>query len=397
MSSTRTDTNVEKNKEQLLATLEHNWQAEMQGAATYRDLAAMEKDKRRVALLIKLAEAEERHAARWAGRIKELGGSNPAASGLNVGSSRQITLTAQVSDLDTALRRVESMEDAHVKEYQSQAETLGDPAIGIILGELVRDEASHARTLRAITGDVPISEPQSRLDSMLRREKWHGKSGSWIGDAIYGINDGLTAVFGIVAGVAGYSADHNFIVAAGLSGALASALSMGASAFLANKAEREVYEAEISRERGEIEQNPEEEREELELFYQLKGLSEEESRALVERMAERPEQFLRTLAYEELGLSEDRLPNPTFSAMVGTLSTALGALVPVFPFFFLVGTPGIAVSAVISIAAHFAVGASKSLVTLRSWWKSGAEMTTVALIVAAIAYGLGHVLEVALR
>ncbi|MCL4535227.1 MAG: VIT1/CCC1 transporter family protein [Bacteroidetes bacterium] len=393
MSSARTDTNVEKNKEQLLATLEHNWQAEMQGAATYRELAAMEKDK---ALLIKLAEAEERHAARWAGRIKELGGSNPAASGLNVGSSRQITLTAQVSDLDTALRRVESMEDAHVKEYQSQAETLGDPAIGIILGELVRDEASHARTLRAITGDVPISEPQSRLDSMLRREKWHGKSGSWIGDAIYGINDGLTAVFGIVAGVAGYSTDHNFIVAAGLSGALASALSMGASAFLANKAEREVYEAEISRERGEIEQNPEEEREELELFYQLKGLSEEESRALVERMAERPEQFLRTLAYEELGLSEDRLPNPIFSAMVGTLSTALGALVPVFPFFFLVGTPGIAVSAVISIAAHFAVG-SKSLVTLRSWWKSGAEMTTVALIVAAIAYGLGHVLEVALR
>ena len=117
----------------------------------------------------------------------------------------------------------------------------------------------------------------------------------------------------------------------------------------------------------------------------------------MERMAERPEQFLRTLAYEELGLSEDRLPNPTFSAMIGTLSTALGALVPVFPFFFLVGTPGIAVSAVISIAAHFAVGASKSLVTLRSWWKSGAEMTTVALIVAAIAYGLGHVLEVALR
>lgn len=397
MSSARMEKNVEKNKEQLLATLAHNWQAEMQGAATYRELAAMEKDKRRQALLIKLAEAEERHAARWSDRIKELGGPDPAAGGFHVGPSRPITLTAQVSDLDTALRRVESMEDAHVKEYQSQVETLGDPAIGAILEELARDEAGHARTLRAITGDVPVSEPQSRLDAMLRREKWHGKSGSWIGDAIYGINDGLTAVFGIVAGVAGYSADNNFIVAAGLSGALASALSMGASAYLANKAEREVFEAELSRERGEIEQNPEEEREELELFYQLKGLSEEESRALVERMAKSPDQFLRTLAQEELGLSAERLPNPTFSAVVGSASTALGALVPVLPFFFLVGTLGIAVSAIISIAAHFAVGASKSLVTLRSWWKSGAEMTTVALIVAAIAYGLGHILEIALK
>jgi vacuolar iron transporter family protein len=397
MSSTKVGTNVEKNKDHVIATLEHNWQAEMQGAATYRELAGMEKDMRRQALLIKLAEAEERHAARWSSRIMELGGTDPATRGMQIGPTRQITLTAQVSDLDTALRRAEAVEDAHVKEYRSQVQTLGDPAIGQILEELAKDEAGHARTLRAITGDTPISEPQSRLDSMLRREKWHGKSGSWIGDAIYGINDGLTAVFGIVAGVAGYSTDHNFIVAAGLSGALASALSMGASAYLANKAEREVFEAEISRERGEIEQNPEEEREELELFYQLKGFTEEESRALVERMAKNPDQFLRTLGQEELGLSEERLPNPTFSAVVGTVSTALGALVPVFPFFFLVGTMGIAVSAVISIAAHFAVGASKSLVTLRSWWRSGAEMTTVALIVAVIAYGLGHVLEIALK
>jgi VIT1/CCC1 family predicted Fe2+/Mn2+ transporter/rubrerythrin len=386
-----------KNKEQVLATLEHNWQAEMQGAATYRELAAMEKDARRQALLIKLAEAEERHAARWAQRIMELGGQDPAGKGLQVGPTRQITLIAQVSDLDTALRRAEAAEEAHVKEYQAQAETLGDAAIGEILEELARDESGHARTLRAITGDVPMTEPQSRLDSMLRREKWHGKTGSWIGDAIYGVNDGLTAVFGIVVGVAGYSASHNFIIAAGLAGALSSALSMGASAFLANKAEREVFEAELSRERSEIENNPEEEREELELFYQLKGFSEEESRALVERMAEKPEQFLRTLAHEELGLSEERLPDPVFSAVVGTVSTALGALVPVFPFFFLGGTTGIIVSAIVSIVAHFGVGASKSLVTLRSWWRSGAEMTGVALMVAGVAYGLGRLLEVALR
>ena len=239
----------------------------------------------------------------------------------------------------------------------------------------------------------PVSEPQSRLDAILHREKWHGRSGSWIGDAIYGINDGLTAVFGIVAGIAGYAAESKFIVVAGLAGAISSALSMGASAYLANKAEREVFEAELAQERREIDENPEEEQEELELFYQLKGFTEEEARSVVGRISKNKDTFLEALAAEELGLSEERLPNPTFSAVVGTVSTALGAIVPVLPFFFLVGTTGILVSAVVSIAAHFAVGASKSLVTLRNWWVSGLEMTGVALIVAAVAYGLGALLE----
>lgn len=395
MSSTQMD---KSSLEEILSTLEHNWRAEMEGAATYRELATIEKDKRREALLIKLAEAEERHAAKWSQRIVELGGPDPATRGFTIGPSKQITLTARVADLDTALRRAEAVEEAHVKEYQSQAETLGDPAIGEILQDLAKDESSHARTLRAIAGPAgPITEPQSRLESILRREKWHGRSGSWIGDAIYGVNDGLTAVFGIVAGVAGFSTHNEYIVAAGLAGALSSALSMGASAFLANKAEREVFEAELAREKQEIEENPEEEREELELFYQLKGFSEEEARALVERMSKKPEQFLHTLAAEELGLSAERLPNPNLAALVGTISTAAGALVPVFPFFFLSGTLGITVSAVVSILAHFAVGASKSFVTLRSWWRSGFEMTVVALVVAVVAYGLGMGLDAIMK
>lgn len=383
-----------KGSEQVIATLERNWRAEMEGAATYRELAAMEKDERRRALLLKLAEAEERHAKKWSDRIVELGGQDPASRGTQVGPSRGVILTAKAADLDTALRKAEATEEEHVRQYEAQARALGDEAIGRILRELAEDESSHARTLRAMTG--PAHEVQGRLESILRREKWHGKTGGWIGDAIYGLNDGLTAVFGIVAGVAGFSSQNEFIVAAGLAGALSSALSMGASAYLANKAEREVFEAELAREQKEIEENPEEEREELELFYQLKGFTQEEARALVERMSAKPDQFLRTLAHEELGLSEERLPNPNLAAVVGTVSTGLGALVPVLPFFFLVGTLGIVVSAVVSIAAHFAVGAAKSLVTLRSWWISGLEMTGVAILVAVIAYALGHLLGVSL-
>lgn len=129
------------------------------------------------------------------------------------------------------------------------------------------------------------------------------------------------------------------------------------------------------------------------MFHQPKGFSEEEARMLADRLAQWPDQFLQTLAHEELGLSEERLPKPTFAPTTGTLSTALGALPPILPFFFLEGSSALIASATVSILAHFAVGAAKSLVTARTWWKSGLEMTVVAILVASIAYAAGVLLK----
>ncbi|NCO34016.1 MAG: hypothetical protein GW893_09145 [Armatimonadetes bacterium] len=225
---------------------------------------------------------------------------------------------------------------------------------------------------------------------MLRREKWHVRSGNWIGDAIYGVNDGLGAVFGIVSGVAGATrADHRYVVLAGVAGTFASALSMGSGAYLAAKSEREVYEAELHREQRELDEHPEEEREELELFYQLKGFSPEEAALLVERLSQQPEQMLKTMAHEELGLAEAQFPNPWTSGVSAMLSTAVGAFIPLIPFFFIRGMPAVVASGIVSILAHFAVGAAKSLVTTRSWWASGMEMTTVGILVGAVTYAVG--------
>ena len=92
--------------------------------------------------------------------------------------------------------------------------------------------------------------PQSVLDTILKRERWHGRGGSWVADAIYGVNDGLGAVFGIVSGVAGATNNQQHIILiSGLAGMIASSLSMGAGAYLAVKSEAEVYEAEIAREK----------------------------------------------------------------------------------------------------------------------------------------------------
>jgi len=265
---------------------------------------------------------------------------------------------------------------------------LSDPTDRRIAEDAMIEERDHAVVLRTLAGGA-IPTPRSTLESILRRERWHVRGTGWIGDAIYGVNDGLGAVFGIVSGMAGYTGGSEVVLAAGLAGTMASALSMGAGAYLSSKSQREVYESEVSREQAEIEEDPHEELLELELFYQLKGFSAEESRSMAERLQKEPKQLLRTLVHEELGLNEETFPNPWRSTVSATVSTAIGGFIPIIPFFFSVGMPAVIASFIISTLAHFVVGASKALVTVRPWWATGIEMTIVGILEAAITYGLG--------
>jgi len=370
---------------QLIAALQQNWRREREGARTYHDLAAHERDPTKHAVLVRLAEAEERHAAKWESKLAELGAAPPAFAPTWRDKLRAVVMRGLGTD--AALRRMEAAEDVDIARYEAHARAVSDEEAAQMLREVRREEQAHGRVIREM---VAPAGPQSVLDLMLRTERWHKRGGGWIGDAIYGANDGLGAVFGIVSGVAGATGGSSqTVLIAGLAGMLASALSMGSGAYLATKSEREIYQAEIDRERGEIEEDPEEEKEELALFYQLKGFTEEESHTLAERLSQQPEQFLRTLAHEELGLSEGSFPNPLLSALSATVSTGLGAFIPIIPFFFLSGFVAVIWAAIISLAAHFAVGAAKTLVTGRSLWVSGMEMTVVGLIEAVITYLLG--------
>jgi VIT1/CCC1 family predicted Fe2+/Mn2+ transporter/rubrerythrin len=360
------------------------WRREVEAATTYRHLASRERDPRRRDILNRLADQEDHHAERWAGRIEAATGRRPDRKPVE----RGLSWFQRISDPTVVLHRLEQEENRAEAEYDSLVARLPDPEDRRIAEEAKLEEADHAVILRGLAGGTAPT-PRSALDSILRRERWHVRGTGWIGDAIYGVNDGLGAVFGIVSGMAGYTGGSEVVLAAGLAGTLASALSMGAGAYLASKSEREVYESEVARERAEIEEDPHEELLELELFYQLKGFSPDESRAMAERIQQEPNQFLRTLVHEELGLSEETFPNPLRSTISATVSTAIGGFIPIVPFFFTVGMPAVIASFIISTIAHFVVGASKALVTTRPWWASGLEMTIVGVVEAAITYGLG--------
>src|SRR5437764_1648679 len=328
------------------------WRREVEAATTYTHLANRERDPKRRDILLRLAEQEDRHAAKWSERIAAATGRTPDPKEVE----RGLSWFQRISDPNVVLLRLEQEENKAEDEYDQLMTRLSDPDDRRIAEEAMLEERDHAVILRTLAGGA-VPTPRSTLDTILRRERWHVRGTGWIGDAIYGVNDGLGAVFGIVSGMAGYTGGSEVVLAAGLAGTLASALSMGAGAYLSSKSQREVYESEVSREKAEMEADPQEEMLEIELFYQLKGLSPEEARAMAEQLHKEPKQFLRALVHEELGLSEETFPNPWRSTLSASVSTAVGGFIPIIPFFFTVGMPAVIAAFIISMLAHFAVGA----------------------------------------
>jgi vacuolar iron transporter family protein len=391
-----------KKRQKLLRSLQANWQTEMTGYFTYRALGERDPDPIRKKTLLHMAAAEEQHAALWASRIQALGGAPPKYRGRQTGDAD--TWPNRLGGGRMALRRLEIDESRAIALYSRQLQELNDEPSLVILRQVIEEEREHYRELSSLIRQryprQAVAEnrinPQAQLEELLAKRNGSGRpAAGWIGDAIYGVNDGLGAIFGIVSGVSGATLGNSkYVLLAGIAGMIASALSMGSGAYLGAKSEREIYEAELSREREAIEMNAPEARELLSLYYQVKGLPQDDADHFVEHIAKDKEQFLRAIAAERLSTSEDGLRKPAVSAISAALSTAVGAFIPVIPFFFMHGYEAIVASAIVSLAAHFAVGAAKSLITVRSWWASGFEMTAIGAVEGIVTYiigiGLGH-------
>jgi vacuolar iron transporter family protein len=389
------------------------WRGEILAGAVY-GLIARRLASREAEILRRMAEAESGHRRRLEERMTQLGIAIPDPAAIKV--PLWLRLQARVAPVDRLLAAREAAEDEEVDDLYKRS--TGDLETDRLLREIRKEERSHSLAVAdmrsgAGAGDPPpmsdgpspptpvgngggraggtasIPGARARLDRILGREKWHSSGTGWISGAIYGANDGLAAVFGIVAGVSGATGGSGAVLTAGLAGAIASALSMATGAFLAERSENEVAAANIERERQEIAEHPEEEKEELSLFYQLKGIDVETADQLADQMARRPDAMLQALATEEFGVSAGGGGDPGQAAIAAGVSTGIGAIIPVIPFMITTGTVAIVAAAVVSLIAHFLVGAAKSLVTLRTWWSAGLEMTLAGVIVGGATYLVG--------
>jgi VIT1/CCC1 family predicted Fe2+/Mn2+ transporter/rubrerythrin len=359
-----------------LETFEHHWQDEADAAYLYRLLASAEPDRAKSDLYRRLAEVEDRHVQIWERLLRE--------HGREPGSFRPSSRTRLLAGLGKMfgpgflLPMLLAEEGREVKGYldMHRRTARGAPGASESL-TLARESAEHAETLNKISGK--IGEP------------WHRtESGGFLRNVVYGFNDGLTANFGLVAGVIGASAAsaHHTVIVAGVAGLIADALSMGSSGYLAAKSEQEVYANEIAMERDEIALMPEVERDELALIYEAKGMAADAARALATEVMADPERMLDEQVQEELGIGEPHM-SPLREAWVTGIATAIGAFIPVFPFLVWNGTTAIVVAFIIAMASHWIVGAARSVFTGRSVFRSGLDMFVVGLGVAVAGYFVG--------
>ena len=360
-----------------LHAFEHHWQDEADAAFLYRALAGVEPDERKRDVYARLAAVEDRHVEIWAKVLAEHG--HPPKPFRPTARARLLAWLGRRFGSGFLLPHLLREEGREVRGYLElhRQTPKGAPGGGEAL-LLARESAEHATTLAGITGAG--SEP------------WHRtESGGFLRNVVYGFNDGLTANFGLVAGVIGATAtaQHEAVVVAGVAGAIADALSMGSSGYLAAKSEQEVYAHEIAMERDEIALMPEVERDELALIYESKGMAPETARELATQVMADPKRMLDEQVQEELGIGDPHM-SPLREGWVTGLATAFGAVIPVFPFFVLSGTLAIVVSFTLSMASHFLVGAARSVFTGRGLLRSGLDMFVVGLGVAVVGYFVGE-------
>ncbi|MEM7813875.1 MAG: VIT1/CCC1 transporter family protein [Candidatus Aenigmatarchaeota archaeon] len=216
---------------------------------------------------------------------------------------------------------------------------------------------------------------------------------SWISSFILGCQDGLVNVLGILLGVAAATGDVRIIIIAGLAATFAESISMAAVAYTSSKAEAAYYQKELAREKWEIRNWPDREKQEVRVIYRRKGFTGPLLEAIVRKITSKKSRWLRTMMEEEVKLSPPRASPLAEGAVVGA-SAIVGSLVPLVPFFFLPVAGGIETTLIISAAALFAIGAYKAKITVGRWWSNGLEMATIGMAAAVIGYLIGSALGV---
>jgi len=335
-----------------------SWYHEKESAWLYGEVAAVEPDPARRALFIKLQAAAEDQAACWLATRPEL---KPVFA-----PALRARIVAQL-----------------VRHFGPRR----------LRGVLA---AMKLRGLSVYSGSPPPAShaiPTTVADVGKR----HSSAGGKLRAAVFGASDGLVSNASLVMGVAAAGSSLHSVQIAGTAGMIAGALSMAAGEYVSVRSQREFYEYQMDLERKELAEYPEAEAEELALIYNARGIDMEEARRISATLLSRPEHALDVLAREELGLNPDDLGSPTAAASSSFVAFAIGACIPLIPFF--VGANGrtaIYTSAGVTALALFAVGIALSLFTGRGGFRGGLRMVLIGGGAGVAAWAVGKLLGASL-
>lgn len=355
-----------------------NIRDEQESAALYQAFAQTETDPHLAELYRRLAATEQHHAEFWGEQLRHAGEAIPTYTpGWRV---RVLTWLAQHLGVNSVLPIVTSMEQKaqHAYDDQPEAQASGLPG----------QEQSHARVFASLQTATQRGIAGPVLAQLEGRHRNTG--GNALRAAVLGASDGLTTSLSLIMGVAGADLSRQSILVTGFAGLLAGALSMAIGEWLSVQSARELYGHQIEVERRELAEIPDEEREELSLIYQAKGIDEESAQRMADRLLGQKETALDTLAREELGVNPEELGGSAWeAAIMSFLLFSLGALLPILPFLFGSGLLMIALSVALSVLGLFGIGAGISLTTGAPLLKAAGRQVLFGLLAATITFTLG--------
>jgi vacuolar iron transporter family protein len=362
-----------------------NWQDEVDSAAEYRAMAAAEPDSRLAKVYANLAAMEETHIAFWEKRLRAAG--VPVPPRRASWRSRVLGAIARGLGPDLVLATIAAKEEADQNVYVRQAETAGT--------RMSAQERWHAKVLKQLVASQPRGVQGSFLARLEGRHRSVG--GNALRAAVLGANDGLCSNLSLVMGVAGASVGSHGLLVTGVAGLLAGACSMALGEWVSVTSSRELAQREIRIETGELTEDPEGEGDELKLIYEAKGLSPSEAEAMVKHLLADRSSAIDTLAREELGIDPNQLGGSAWeAALTSFVLFAIGALVPILPFFVLRGSLAVAVSVAVSALGLFGIGAAITIFTGAPVWRSGGRQLLLGLAAAGVTFGLGRLIGMAL-
>ncbi len=222
-----------------------------------------------------------------------------------------------------------------------------------------------------------------------RHVEGHQKESSSIRDFVFGFGDGINTSLGLVAGVGGAEVSSNIIILAAIVAMFTGAKAMAVQNYLAVKSQRQILDSEIEREKWEMNNVPEAERNEIEDVYKTKGFTGQDLEKIVNKITSNKKVWLDTMITEELKLNLEIVGSPLKSAFRMFGAFLVGGILPIIPYFFLSGYIPLFVAIGVSLSASFIIGAIKSKIANISMLRGGLEMAGLGTGIALIGYGIG--------
>ena len=211
---------------------------------------------------------------------------------------------------------------------------------------------------------------------------------------MFGASDGLVSNVSLILGVAGANPTGSFVRLAGIAGLVAGAVSMAAGEYVSMRAQAELFERELEIERRSIQRNPRLETKELTEIYEARGVDPDTARTIASELMRDPDLALEAHAREELGIDPSALGSPVRAASSSFLAFAVGALLPLLPWFVTDGWPAIIASVVLAVIGAGGLGWALGTFTGRSRLFSAGRQVLIAAIAAGVTFGIGSVLGV---